>query len=331
MFNCLEVRHYQLLATQKNPSLLEQVWSMNAAASLQVCAEQREVLWVTKFKYERKMPNGWHVHVHLCADREAPAFATFFFCSWPSVTAAVYLPKYLLQVGRHWRLSVKWNKCGFGVICVPLCVFADMALGVWSSLSLLRRAFLPLHPELWPCYHSDGHQAPLWCLRVADAEEELQSSPWAGICEEKINSSAVAHLFLFCFKFKGSSVFSTLFFSPHAPSLILFFFPSLCHPAVSPSLPLPLTLSLSLSQYIVLNCPGVSSFENHPFTLTTVRLYATHSSLMRQSTLSTHTHMFLQFLKLSSPWQRTRSSLSPSTTPTPSAAGWYLSDSWVVQ
>uniref|UniRef100_A0A8P4FZE3 FAD-binding FR-type domain-containing protein n=1 Tax=Dicentrarchus labrax TaxID=13489 RepID=A0A8P4FZE3_DICLA len=26
-------------------------------------------------------------------------------------------------------------------------------------------------------------------------------------------------------------------------------------------------------QYIVLNCPGVSSFENHPFTLTTVRLH----------------------------------------------------------
>lgn len=36
-------------------------------------------------------------------------------------------------------------------------------------------------------------------------------------------------------------------------------------------LPLHLLLPPRLFQYIVLNCPGVSSFQNHPFTLTTVR------------------------------------------------------------
>lgn len=61
------------------------------------------------------------------------------------------------------------------------CFFVDLAVGVWSTLSLLRWAFLPLHPELRPCHHRDSHQAPMWCYWVADAEEQLHSSPWTGM------------------------------------------------------------------------------------------------------------------------------------------------------
>lgn len=116
------------------------------------------------------------------------------------------------------------NKCVFVVICAALClpVCLDMALGVWSSLSLLRRASLPLHQEQWPRYHSDSHQASLWCYWVAHAKEELQSSSWTGdrtwhVFMAKDFDCVTSQLYFMMYL--TVSLFPSLFFSPH--SLIL--------------------------------------------------------------------------------------------------------------
>lgn len=105
--------------------------------------------------------------------------------------------------GRRPRTVWRWREQMQRRRSLPITLSPDMALGVRSTLSVLRGTFLPLHPEQQPRNYSDGHQASMWCYWAANAEEKLQCSTWAVHCsklsrrlfvwEPSLHSNNVSH------------------------------------------------------------------------------------------------------------------------------------------